>query len=177
MIRRPPRSTRAYTLFPHTTLFRSKQSFYSSLSFPGILYTGGQIYLCNGFQRFSVYLSPPMPAQHLNGKRQGMSFFFQQVQPGVYSAQDFFLFTGRFVDHVSPAHPEISSMQAPVKFKLGTVFYRLGDGHIVIQQGFYITVGNMGVDGPAGKCNSIFFVPDASYRLYFVKAGLPDIFG
>src|SRR3546814_8571756 len=71
----------------------------------------------------------------LNGKRQGMSFFFQQVQPGVYFAQDFFLFTGRFVDHVSPAHPEISSMQAPVKFKLGTVFYRVGDGHIVIQQG------------------------------------------
>src|SRR3546814_14606337 len=111
-----------------------KQSFNSSRSFPGILYTGGQIYLCNGFQRCSVYLSPPMPAQHLNGKRQGMSFFFQQVQPGVYSAQDFFLFTGRFVDHVSPAHPEISSMQAPVKFKLGTVFYRLGDGQIVIQQ-------------------------------------------
>src|SRR3546814_20714659 len=25
-----------------------KQSFNSSLSFPGILYTGGQIYLCNG---------------------------------------------------------------------------------------------------------------------------------
>src|SRR3546814_16479116 len=72
-----------------------KQSFNSSLSFPGIIYTGGQIYLCNGFQRCSVYLSPPMPAQHLNGTRQGMSFFFQQVRPGVYSAQDFFLLPGR----------------------------------------------------------------------------------
>src|SRR3546814_6033036 len=32
MIRRPPRSTRTYTLFPYTTLFRSQENFMDILS-------------------------------------------------------------------------------------------------------------------------------------------------
>src|SRR3546814_11710760 len=38
MIRRPPRSTRTYTLFPYTTLFRSGLG----IDFIGVLYYDGQ---------------------------------------------------------------------------------------------------------------------------------------
>src|SRR3546814_12713979 len=39
MIRRPPRSTRTYTLFPYTTLFRSSQIYH--------LYSAGHRYVTN----------------------------------------------------------------------------------------------------------------------------------
>src|SRR3546814_6092826 len=38
IIRRPPRSTRTYTLFPYTTLFRSDGALYSSYTIYHIVY-------------------------------------------------------------------------------------------------------------------------------------------
>src|SRR3546814_9877358 len=53
MLRRPPRSTRTDTLFPYTTLFRSRDSIAAAA--PGVLYAEGPVGLCaqrNALLRF-----------------------------------------------------------------------------------------------------------------------------
>src|SRR3546814_16374748 len=66
MIRRPPRSTRTYTLFPYTTLFRSK-SFTDACttSHPlGSVIVHGTGDLTTPYNGFPLGLSLPIPAIH-----------------------------------------------------------------------------------------------------------------
>src|SRR3546814_20347388 len=81
MIRRPPRSTRTDTLFPYTTLFRSKKMIiYPEINFDTVLIRredGSKIYLT----QISTYLRK----KHTNGKWY-LQYFFNDCRPEDYNS-------------------------------------------------------------------------------------------
>src|SRR3546814_459535 len=61
MLRRPPRSTRTYTLFPYTTLFRSELGAIPSIGTVGDSYDNALAESVNGYYKYELIYGPTHP--------------------------------------------------------------------------------------------------------------------